>query len=130
VSNNTNATAHKAATKLNTIFNIPLPPNNLYNTTSSNSPAHELVQLPNNAHHRPLTLDIKDHYFNIPIQETLNLTKTQLTRFNNKHSTHQIMTILNITLKQNYFSFCGQMYQQDKGVAMGSPFSGTLAELF
>ena len=40
------------------------------------------------------------------------------------------MTLLNITLRQNYFSFLGQIYQPDKGVAMGSPISGTMADVF
>jgi hypothetical protein len=40
------------------------------------------------------------------------------------------MTLLNIILKKNYFSFHDQIYQPDKGVAMGSPVSGTMAEVF
>jgi hypothetical protein len=34
------------------------------------------------------------------------------------------------TLNQNYFSFQDQIYQPDKGVAMDSPVSGTMAEIF
>ena len=67
---------------------------------------------------------------NVPIQETLNLTKAQLAKNNNKHTTSQIMTLLEIVFKQNYFSFRDQMYQPDKGVAMGSTISGTMAEIF
>jgi len=33
-------------------------------------------------------------------------------------------------LAQNYFTFQNQIYQPDKGIAMGSPISGTLAEIF
>jgi hypothetical protein len=40
------------------------------------------------------------------------------------------MTLLNIILRQNYFSFLDRIYQPDKGVAMGSPISGTMAEVF
>jgi hypothetical protein len=36
----------------------------------------------------------------------------------------------NIILKQNYFSFHDQIYQPDKGVAMGSPVSGIMAKVF
>jgi hypothetical protein len=31
---------------------------------------------------------------------------------------------------QNYFAFKDNCYQPDKGVAMGSPLSGTMAEIF
>ena len=40
------------------------------------------------------------------------------------------MTLLSTILRQNYFSFLGQIYQPDKGVAMGSPISSTMAEIF
>ena len=78
-----------------------------YNTINSNTLASELVNLKINSRHRLLTLDIKDLYVNIPIQETLNLTRTQLIAHNDKQTTHQIMTLLNTILRQNYFSFLG-----------------------
>jgi hypothetical protein len=40
------------------------------------------------------------------------------------------MALLDIILRQNYFTFNSQIYQPDKGVAMGSPISGTMAEVF
>jgi hypothetical protein len=40
------------------------------------------------------------------------------------------MRLLSTILKQNYFSFGDQIHQPDKGVAMGSPVSGTMAEVF
>jgi len=88
------------------------------------------VKLHINTQHRLLTLDIKDLYVNIPIEETLNLTQAQLARNNDNHTTHQIMTLLNTILRQNYFSFRDNIYQPNKGVAMGSPVSGTMAEIF
>ena len=38
--------------------------------------------------------------------------------------------LLKIILNQNYFSFQGQIYQPNKGESMGSPISGTMAEIF
>ena len=35
-----------------------------------------------------------------------------------------------VILQQNYFIFQEQIYQPDKGIAMGSPISGTIAEIF
>ena len=130
VVNNRNAPAHKTAMRLNTILNNHLHLKYHYNTINSNTLANELVKLKINSHHRLLTLDIKDPYVNVPIQQTLNLTRTQLRIHNNKQTTHQIMALLNIILRQNYFSFLGRIYQPDKGVAMGSPISGTMAEVF
>ena len=38
--------------------------------------------------------------------------------------------LLETVLGQNYFTFHNQIYQPYKGVAMGSPISGTVAEIF
>jgi hypothetical protein len=38
--------------------------------------------------------------------------------------------LLETILGQNYFTFQNQIYQPHKGVAMGSPISGTIAEIF
>jgi len=82
--NNKNALVHKTARRLNTILNNHLHLENHYTTINSNTLANELVNLKINSHHRLLTLDIKDLYVNIPIQETLNLTKIQLNAHNDK----------------------------------------------
>ena len=41
-----------------------------------------------------------------------------------------IIKLLENIINQNYFSFQDQTYQTDKAVAMGSPISGTMAEIF
>jgi hypothetical protein len=49
---------------------------------------------------------------------------------NDQHTANQIIILLETILGQNYFTFKNQTYQPDKGVAMGSPNSGTVAEIF
>jgi hypothetical protein len=72
---------------------------------------------------------IKDLYVNIPIQETLRITESMLEKENSSQITKQI-TLLEAILKQNYFEFQNNIYQPEKGVSMGSPISGTMAEIF
>jgi len=50
--------------------------------------------------------------------------------YNDKHTANQIIMLLKTILGQNYFTFQKQIYQPDKGVAMGSPISGTVVEIF
>jgi hypothetical protein len=45
-------------------------------------------------------------------------------------TTNQIIDLLDTILNQNYLSFLGQFYKPEKGVAMGSPISGTITEIF
>jgi hypothetical protein len=49
---------------------------------------------------------------------------------NNKCKTKQIITFLHTILKQNDFEFQETIYHLSKGIAMGSPISGTMAEIF
>jgi len=67
---------------------------------------------------------------NIPIEETIRITKHQLLKNNDIHITKQIITVLKIILEQNYFAFQETIYHPNKGTAMGSPISGNMAELF
>jgi len=114
--------------KLNTMLNNHLHLDNEYVTTNSNTVTNELIKRKINNQHRLLTLDV-DLYVNIPIRETIDILRTQLLTNNDRQTTNQIIALLQIILGQNYFSFQGQIYQLDKGVAMGSPISGTIAEI-
>ena len=69
-----------------------------------------------------MTMDTKDLYVNIPIDETINIMKTLLAKYNDSKTTNQITRLLETILKQNYFVFKEHIYQPDKGVAMGSPY--------
>jgi hypothetical protein len=130
VVNNRNAPSYKIAKKLNTILNHNLYLDNQYTATNSNTMANVVTKLKITPNHRLLTLDIKDLYVNIPINETIKITKAQFLKNNDIQTTNLIITLLEIILNQNYFSFQGQIYQPDKGVAMGYPISGTMAEIF
>ena len=77
-----------------------------------------------------ITYDIKDLYANIPVNKTIEIAKNQLLKNNDKQKTKQIITILKTILEQNYFSYQDTLYHPKKGIAMGSPISGTMAELF
>jgi multisubunit Na+/H+ antiporter MnhE subunit len=80
--------------------------------------------------HRMLTLDIKDLYVHIPIDETLNITKTILDTHNGPHITTQIVHLLTAVLEQNDFSYQNVIYKPCNGVAMSSPTSGIVAKIF
>ena len=61
-----------------------------------------------------ITYDIKDLYVNIPIEETLTITKQQLLINNDIHKTEQIITCLRTILNQNYFEFQNNIYHPKK----------------
>jgi len=92
--------------------------------------ANDLTKLKIDENYRMITFDIKDLYVTIPIQETFRSAKTLLLENNNEHTSKQMITLLEVTLQQNYFSFCNNIYQPEKAVSMGSPISNTVTEIF
>jgi hypothetical protein len=130
VINNTLAPTYKIAKFLSKRLNNYLNLNNSYVVKDSITLANNLTKLKINDNHKMITLDIKDLYVNIPIKETLDITRDILLLHNEEPIATQMVTLLNTILQQNYFSFDNQIYQPHKGVTMGSPISGIIAEIF
>ena len=79
VVNNKNAPTYKTAKKkLNDILKQCLCLDNRYNTINSTSLANDIVKLTINNKHRMITYDVNNLYVNISIDETLNITESQL----------------------------------------------------
>ena len=77
------------------------------------------------------TLDINNLYTNLPTKGIREATKYWLRLSTiNKAEQEQLVSALRIIKQQNYFQYNNQYYQPSKGVALGSPLSGNLAELF
>jgi hypothetical protein len=68
-----------------------------------------------------MTHDIKDLYVNIPIEETLMITKSLFLKHNDAQVTKQIITLLEVILQQNYCSFENILYQPEKRNLLGIP---------
>jgi hypothetical protein len=129
--NSINATTYKIAKQLIQIFNRHIHLSNHYNVKNSTTLAHDLTKLKINENHRIMTYDIKDLYVcQYTNTRNTNNQKSMLIKGNNTQITKQIINLLEIILKQNYFSFQNNIYQPEKGVSMGSPISRTIAEIF
>jgi hypothetical protein len=77
-------------------------------------------------------MDVKDLYVKIPINYTLNIANKLLNNNHHvdEHITRDIISILKVIMNQNYFQYEGKFYKPTSGVAMGSPLSSTIAEIF
>jgi hypothetical protein len=61
----------------------------------------------------------------------LHITKFWLNKQNHDHTiTEQTLYLLEVILKQNYFQYNNHFYQPNNGIAMGTPISSTLAEIY
>ena len=78
-----------------------------------------------------ITLDIKDLYVNLPIGGIIKTMKYWLNKNNNsKQTSNQITDVIQTILEQNYFQYQNKYYQPQYGIAMGSPISSTMAEVY
>jgi hypothetical protein len=76
-------------------------------------------------------MDIKDLYVKIPTNTALNIVNKILKH--NKidvYTRKELMIIIRLITNQNYFHYEGKFYKSKSGVAMGSPLSGILAEIY
>ena len=127
--NNRTAPSYKIAKKLNNILEQHLNLDNSYTVENSTKLANDTVKITLKDSYGLIILDIKDLYVNIPIQETIQTTRSQLLKHNDRTFTNQLCSLLETILNQNYFTYQNQIYQPTKGVAMGSPISGLIAEI-
>jgi hypothetical protein len=74
---------------------------------------------------------MKDLCVNVPVTEILHITKTLLKQNNiDTLVSQQILILLNLVLNHNYFECDKKCYKPIQGVAMGSPLSGIVKEIF
>jgi hypothetical protein len=129
VINNTNAPTHKLAKYIHQKLNDYIKLKHEYNIINTLQFTENIRKL--NPDHRLLTMDIKDLYVNIPVNDTLLVTNKLLKEnHRDKNIIKEIMSILRMILNQNYFQHNEKFYKPRYGVAMGSPLSSTMAEIF
>jgi hypothetical protein len=78
-----------------------------------------------------ISFDVKDMYSNIPPKETIKILEEDLR--NNNVNNREIKDIISLTktcCDQNYFEFNSKYYLQENGLAMGSPLSGLLSDIY
>ena len=79
--------------------------------------------------------DVTALFTSIPTETTINIIHKQLEEDKDLQSrtnmtiTH-ICCLLEFCLKNTYFKFNGEFYEQKEGAAMGSPISPIVANLF
>jgi predicted transcriptional regulator len=66
---------------------------------------NDLTKLEIHENHRMITLDIKDLYVNMPIDETLDIMKARLVQNNDTQITHHILSLLRAILSHNCYTF-------------------------
>jgi hypothetical protein len=78
-----------------------------------------------------VSFDVENLFTNVPALEAVNVAKKYLENTGAEATIISgFVSLLKVCIDQNYFKFNGEYYQQLDGLAMGSPLSPLLAELF
>ena len=79
------------------------------------------------------SLDVDSFFTNIPLEETINICTNLL--YNNEDviegiNKSEFKNLLSLANQESYFIFNDVLYKQKNGMAMGSPFGPTMANVF
>lgn len=78
-----------------------------------------------------LSLDVDSLFTNVPYEDCLSILRSHFER--QRLHPGEIYDLLNLTrvcMEQNYFRFNNRYYRQKEGLAMGSPLSPLMADIF
>jgi hypothetical protein len=131
VVNWTQAPAYKLAKLLAKKLQLYLPLPYAFNVQNSAQLIKDLDEIPVDDNIRLISFDITNMYTNVPTDELAGIINS-LCRGSmiDKILSDELVAISNTILKHDYFQFSDLFYLQEKGLAMGSPASSVLSEIY
>lgn len=131
VINNIQAPSYKLAIYLSKKLNQPIKLPYTYATRNSMVVAQDLNSIWINNQHKITTLDIKDLYANLLVQNIISITKFWLDKYNNQNTIiKQTLELIKLVLNQNYFQYNNKYYKPTQGITIGSSLSCTLPQIY
>ena len=125
------APAYYLAKELNNILDTLLPLPNAFNVTNSLQLMNEVSDIPFTTDLHLASLDMADMYSNIPTDDIEHIIRSMCVYQDiNTKLMSEILAITKTILSQNYYGYNKRTYIQPKGLAMGSPSSSVLSELY
>ncbi|MGH9701260.1 MAG: reverse transcriptase domain-containing protein, partial [Candidatus Acidiferrales bacterium] len=127
----TNTPLRNVAVKLNKIFKDTTQFKPKFSVKNSIELTQKLKSktIPNNS--ILASFDVTNMFSNIPNDDCINIINQILFKKNiNPIIQQEILLMLDLCINENYFQFNNEYYQQKDGLAMGSPLSPLLAEIF
>lgn len=130
--NYTSAPAYRTAKKLDNIIRNNINLNPSHSLKNSLELVDNIRNVPINPGQNIMSLDVDNMYTNIPVDEAIETLKIRLKENNslNDVKINEVCNLAKLITKQNYFQFNDKYYIQREGLAMGSPLSSILAEIY
>jgi len=99
-----------------------------YNIKNSKELTSKLGNIKINSNDKLISLDVTNMFGNIPKQELMEILKNN--NFGNDPFKDKYLKLIDTAIEQNYCRFNNKYYKSTKGLAMGSPMSPILAEIY
>lgn len=130
--NFTSAPAYKVAKHLDRFLRDHIIINNNHSIKNSIELVNTINSSNINSQYTMASLDIVNLFTNVPVETTINLVRDNLSSNSNLtvDTINELVSMLEIVLKQNYFQFNNKYYIQQQGLTMGSPLSSFLSEIY
>ena len=126
-----NAPAYRVAQKLVKVLSSHTPIPFTYNVKNTVELMDDLLKIPQGDLMKFASFDISSMYSNIPTNEMINILNDVCIKENMDDITrNEIVKITQTVVNQNYFLFQDNIYLQNDGLAIGSPTSSILSEVY
>ena len=132
VINYTTAPGYKATKLLETIIKNNIRIKNNYSIKNSYEFFEKLKKMKMIPQYKFVSFDITNLYTNVPVKETIEILTNNLNEVAQlgTQEINELIKLLTVVLEQNYFTFDNDFFIQNDGLAMGSPLSGLLADIY
>lgn len=125
------APTRKFSMELNNIFKETTKFKSKFSIKNSAELCTKLKNMTIPANCKLVSFDVCSMFSNIPSSECLDLIQTLLDKSKiNPTLANEIVSSFKLCTSQNYFTYRNKSYYQNTGLAMGSPLSPLLAEIF
>jgi len=123
--------AYKLAKYLSKLLTTCIPLPSAFNVLNTTHLMEDILNIPHKPGIKLASLDIENMYPNIPTNEIIPIIEYISRNYQlDSNTIHDLTTITNTVLEQNYFVFQNTSYSQTSGLAMGAPSSAVLLEMF
>ncbi|XP_071959853.1 uncharacterized protein [Antedon mediterranea] len=114
---------------------VPLVGNSIHHVTNSLEFVNDIKDIKLQPNETLVSYDVVSLFTKTPVNKSLKIIEERLhcdKQLSERTWLHinDIMELLQLVLTTTYFSFRGDIYQQNSGMAMGSPCSPIVANLF
>lgn len=126
-----NSPCSKLAHKLNSCFRSLTGFQPKYGIKNALELVNKIKHIPVPSSHKIVSFDVTNLFTNIPVEESLNRAdEIMRATIDDNIVRTELLGMMKLCSEYNYFKFNDKFFEQKDGLAMGSPLSPLLAELF